>query len=131
LSIVNGQWSDKDMRDYKKIVAFQLADELVIEIYELTRKFPKEEMYGLTSQIRRAAVSITANIVEGARRASKKEYLQFLHVSQASLSEVEYYIHLSYKLEYLKENEFIKASDLCNKSFSKLYGLIESVKGEL
>jgi len=119
------------MRDYKKIIAYQLADELALSVYSITKKFPKDELYGLTSQIRRASVSIPANIVEGARRASKKEYLQFLYISQSSLSEVEYYIHLAYKLNYIDDAEYNKLNDQCSKTFSKLYGLIESVRKEI
>lgn len=119
------------MRDYKKIIAYQLADELAIAVYSTTKHFPKDELYGITSQMRRAAVSIPANIVEGARRASKKEYLQFLHIAQASLSEVEYYIHLAHELKYIDDNEYNKTNDLCSRTFSKLYGLIESVRKEI
>ena len=118
------------MRNYKKIVAYQMADELVLLVYGSTKLFPKNEMFGLTSQIRRAAVSVAANIVEGARRASKREYLQFLYISQSSLSEVEYYINLSYKLNYLDLEKFSSLDELCSKTFSKLYGLINSVQAE-
>ncbi len=119
------------MRNYKKIDAWRLSDELVVLIYSITKKFPKDERFGLISQIRRAAVSVPANIVEGSRRASKKEYLQFLYISNSSLSEVEYYVHLSKRLDYVNDKESNELSELCNKTFSKLYGLIESVKKEL
>jgi len=68
-------------RDYTKIRAWQLADELALLVYKMTKKFPKSEVWGLTSQMRRAAVSVPANIVEGSARKSKKEYLQFLYVA--------------------------------------------------
>ncbi len=107
------------------------ADQLVLNVYTVTKQYPKEEMFGITSQLRRASISIAANIVEGARRASKKEYLQFLHIAQGSLSEVEYYIHLSQKLSYLDEKKHSDLIDLINNTFSKLYGLIESVRREI
>jgi len=119
------------MRDYKKINAFQLADKLVVLVYSATKSFPKDELFGLTSQIRRAAVSVPANIVEGSRRASKKEYLHFLYIAQASLSEVEYYISLSFNLKYVNEDVSSKLNEASSKTFSKLYGLIESVRKEV
>ena len=67
------------MRDYTKIEAWKLADDLTVAIYDRTRLFPREEMYGLTSQLRRAAYSVPANIVEGSARESKKDYLYFLY----------------------------------------------------
>ena len=67
------------MRDYKKIKAWQLADDLTVAIYERTRSFPREELYGLTSQLRRASYSVPANVVEGASRESKRDYLHFLY----------------------------------------------------
>jgi four helix bundle protein len=83
------------MRDYTKIEAWRLADDLTVAIYECTRSFPKEEVYGLTSQLRRAAYSVPANIVEGASRASKKDYLHFLYIARGSLSETQYFVHLA------------------------------------
>jgi four helix bundle protein len=70
------------MRDYTKIEAWRLADDLTVAVYERTRSFPREEIYGLTSQMRRAAFSIPANIVEGASRESKKDYLHFLYIAR-------------------------------------------------
>jgi len=70
------------MRDYTKIEAWRLPDDLTVSVYEYTQSLPKEEIYGLTSQIRRAAYSVPANIVEGALRGSKKGYLHFLYISR-------------------------------------------------
>lgn len=70
------------MRDYTKIEAWRKADDLVIAVYELTLKFPKEELYGLTAQLRRAAYSVPANIAEGSARESKRDYLHFLYCSR-------------------------------------------------
>src|SRR5438067_13732741 len=89
------------MRDYTKIEAWRLADDLTVAVYERTRSFPKEEMYGLTSQLRRASYSVPANIVEGASRESKKDYLHFLYIARGSLSEAQYFIHLARRLDSL------------------------------
>ena len=74
------------MRDHTKLRAFELADEVAILIYRTTRKFPREETYGLTSQMRRAAVSVPSNIVEGCTRKSQADYLHFLEIAFGSLN---------------------------------------------
>ncbi|HWH71018.1 MAG TPA: four helix bundle protein, partial [Candidatus Sulfotelmatobacter sp.] len=89
------------MRNYTKIEAWKLADDLTVAIYERTGTFPKEELYGLISQIRRAAYSVPANIAEGASRESKRDYLHFLYIARSSLSETHYFIHLAGRLGYL------------------------------
>jgi four helix bundle protein len=96
------------MRDYTKIEAWKLADDLTVAVYERTRSFPREEIYGLTSQLRRAAYSVPANIVEGSSRESKKDYLHFLYIARGSLSETQYFIHLAFRLGYLAEGEASK-----------------------
>src|SRR5215475_9980773 len=93
------------MRDYTKIEAWRLADDLIVSVYERTRSFPREEVYGLTSQLRRAAYSVPANIVEGASRESKKDYLHFSYIARDSLSETQYFIHLARRLDYLSLQE--------------------------
>ena len=119
------------MRDYKNIKAFQLADELVVEIYKITKNFPKDEIYGLTSQLRRATVSIPANIAEGASRQHKKDYLNFLYVARGSLAEAEYLLHLANKLGYLDDKDFENTVSHKQSVAKTLYGLIESVGKEV
>lgn len=89
------------MRNHTKLKAFHLADRLARSVYRKTASFPKEEMFGLTSQLRRAVVSIASNIVEGSARQSKAEYLRFLDMAYGSAREVEYQISLSHRLGYL------------------------------
>src|SRR3989338_1995655 len=119
------------MRDYKNIKAYQLADKFVLEVYTITKNFLKEEMYGLISQLRRSAVSIPCNIAEGASRQHKKDYLQFLYVARGSLSESEYLVNLSQKLQYLTKQQFEKISNLLKDTAMTLFGLIRSFEGEL
>ncbi|MFA5337586.1 MAG: four helix bundle protein [Candidatus Omnitrophota bacterium] len=118
------------MRDYKNIKAYQFADDLVVEIYTATKDFPKEELYGLISQLRRAAVSVAANIAEGASRQHKKDYLQFLYIARGSIAETEYLLHLSARLNYLNSSEFGKIDNLRQETAKTLFGLIGSVEEE-
>jgi four helix bundle protein len=114
-------------RDFKKIKAWQHADEMVIEIYRNTKYFPKEELYGLTSQLRRAAVSVPANIAEGSNREHKKEYLNFLYIAQGSIAEVEYLLHLSKRIGYLKEKEYQEIEGIRIQTAKTLFGLIKYI----
>ncbi|MDA3938092.1 MAG: four helix bundle protein [Spirochaetia bacterium] len=93
------------MRDHRKLRAFQLADEVALLIYRVTKQFPKEEMYGLISQMRRASVSVPSNIVEGCTRESQAEYLRFLEIAFGSLRELHYQLGLSSRLGYFKDND--------------------------
>ena len=119
------------MRDYKNIKAYQLADNLVLDIYKATKGFPKDELYGVTSQLRRAAVSVPANIVEGSSRQHKRDYLNFLYTSRGSLAEAGYLLELSNKLEYLDKEEFNKIEELRIEVSKTLYGLIAAVAKEI
>lgn len=115
------------MRNYKKVVAWQRADQLTLEVYRVTREFPKEEIYGLTAQVRRSAYSVPANTAEGAGRESDAEYLRFLHIARGSLSETEYFLHLARNLDYLSEDEYEKLTVLVNQTFAALHGLIQAI----
>ena len=118
------------MRDYTKINAWRLADDLTVAVYQRTRSFPKEEIYGLTSQLRRASYSVPANIVEGASRDSKKDYLHFLYIARGSLSESQYFIHLSKRLGYLSADEADALESQTKDAFACLFGLIQAVEKE-
>src|SRR4030042_1222187 len=91
------------LRDHTKLRAFELADEVAVLIYRATRGFPKEEIYGLTSQMRRAAVSVPSNIVEGCARESQVEYLRFLEIAFGSLRELHYQFSLARRLGFFAE----------------------------
>jgi four helix bundle protein len=118
-------------RDFGKIRAWKLADELAINIYGLTKRFPSGEMFGIASQLRRAAYSIPANIAEGSNRTSKKEYLQFLSVASGSLAEVRCFLHLSKRLKYLSESESTTIHQMAEDVSKTLTGLILSIRNEV
>jgi len=89
------------MATHKELEVWKLGIDLVEKIYQITEEFPKEEIYGLTSQIRRAGISIPSNIAEGASRKNRKEYIQFLYIALGSLSELETQLIISQRLKYL------------------------------
>lgn len=91
------------MRDHTKLRAFELADALAMLVYQHTAGFPREEILGLTSQMRRAAVSVASNIVEGCARNSLADYLRFLDMAYGSVRELEYQITLAHRLGYLQD----------------------------
>jgi four helix bundle protein len=118
------------MRDYTKIEAWKLADDLTVAVYERTRAFPREEIYGLTAQLRRASYSVPANIVEGASRESKRDYLHFLYIARGSLSETQYFVHLAQRLGYLSSKEADDLRQQTKTTFACLHGLIQAVEKE-
>ena len=91
---------------YKNLIVWQKSDELVLLIYSQTKQFPKDELFGLTSQIRRASVSIPTNIVEGYARNSKTELRRFVVIALGSLAEVKYLLSLAVRLTYLDEKTY-------------------------
>jgi four helix bundle protein len=96
------------MITHKDLDIWKLGIELVEEVYKITAKFPKEEIYGLTNQMRRASVSISSNISEGAARGSKKEFIKFIYIALGSLAELETQIVISEKLGYLKNHNLME-----------------------
>jgi four helix bundle protein len=110
----------KDLDVWKKSIGF------VTDIYKETEKFPKSELYGLTSQVRRAAISIPSNIAEGATRKSKTEFKQFLYIALSSASEVETQLIIAKNLQFLKENEGLLNDLSCISKM--IQGLIKSIE---
>jgi four helix bundle protein len=119
------------MRDYTKIEAWRRADDLAVAVYRRTQSFPKEELYGLTAQLRRAAYSVPANIAEGAARGTKRDYLHFLHIARGSLAETQYFLHLAHRLGYLSDGDYEDLLDQTKAAFACLHGLIQAVQREL
>jgi four helix bundle protein len=119
------------MRDHNLLRAFALADELVIEIYKITKSFPKEEIYCLTSQIRRAAISIPSNIVEGCARESPNEYCRFLEIAYSSLKEANYQFTLAVRLGFVLDNKVKSLDDSFKETERVLSSLLRANRKRL
>lgn len=111
-------------KPHKKLQVWQQSMALVIDVYRITEKFPSKEIYGLTSQIRRAAVSVPSNIAEGAARQTKKEFVNFLHIAQGSLSELDTQIELANRLGYLTDKTRTNLDSQMEQIDKMLTGLI-------
>jgi four helix bundle protein len=118
----------KLIHSFRDLVVWQKSVVLVTEIYRLSKKFPKEEVFGLTSQIRRAAVSIPSNIAEGRGKSSKGEFQQFLHHSRGSLAEVETQIVIAQNLGYLNAADAEPVIEIIAEVGRLLHGLLTSLK---
>ncbi|MDP4207241.1 MAG: four helix bundle protein [Bacteroidota bacterium] len=119
------------MRPHKQLVAWKEAIELVKLIYKLTKLFPEDEKFGIISQLRRASVSVPANIAEGAARASSKEYSHFINIALGSLSEIDTLLTISFELAYLQEIDFNKAIQQSDKVTALSSGLYKSILNSL
>lgn len=115
-------------KGYHKLLVCQKLRVFIKDIYTLTEMFPKNEVFGLTSQLRRAVVSSLLNIVEGQRRQSKKDFLHFLDIADASLVEVEACLEIALDLSYLTQDEFEKLEEKRKEIMYMLISLIKSLK---
>ncbi|MEK7500976.1 MAG: four helix bundle protein [Patescibacteria group bacterium] len=113
---------------YRKLNVYLKAHELVLRTYKATREFPKQELFGLISQMRRAVISVVANIVEGYSRRTPNNKLQFYYIARGSLTELEYYIDLSYELGYLPEADYKNLQEILGDVGQLLNGFIKSIK---
>jgi len=116
------------MRDHTKLRAFELADELAVLVYRVTASFPREELYGLTSQMRRAALSVASNIVEGCARDSQADYLRFLYMAFGSLRELHYQLSLAKRLGFLSDQDSSLIEPKIVETEKVLNGLIRSLQ---
>ena len=112
-------------KDFTDLIVWQKAHKFVLEVYKITKSFPKEEVYGLTSQFRRAAVSIPANIAEGFIKKSDNDKMRYYNIAQGSLSECQYYLILSKDLEFYNNKELF---DLANEIGKLLNSYIKAIK---
>lgn len=115
------------MRDFHNLKVWAKAHEFVLGLYEVTADFPKTEIYGLTSQLRRAGVSIPANLAEGCGRHTKIEFARFLHVAMGSASEVQYHLLLAQNLKFLKTSDYQRLEDQVSEVKRMLTSLIQKL----
>ncbi len=112
---------------YKDLKVWQKADEFAYAVYRVTKKFPRDEVYGITSQIRRAALSVPTNIVEGYARKGDKELARFVNIAIGSIAETEYLLAFSQKLDYLTENEYCRMDASCSEVGKLLWSFYKTV----
>lgn len=117
------------MKDYHNLGVWKKGHELTLEIYACTRAFPKEELFGLTSQIRRASSSIPTNIAEGCGRGSDADFCRFLQIAMGSASETEYELHLSHDLDYLSDSQYEDLTTKAQEIKRMLTALMNKLKG--
>jgi four helix bundle protein len=123
--------SEKNQKPHRNLVAWQKGMDLVLEVYRLTQKFPAMELYGLTSQMRRAALSVPSNIAEGAADRTHSQFSNFLANALGSLNEVDTQMELSFRLGYISENEYNRISAMLDKCCAVTYGLRKSINVKL
>ena len=116
---------------YRDLIAWQKAMALATRVYEVTEAFPRREMYGLTRQVRDAAVSVPSNIAEGKGRQTKKDYLQFLYRARGSLLEAETQLEIGRNLKFLEEDVFVSVSEESHEVGRVLNGLIRDVRRQV
>ncbi len=119
------------VRDYKDLIVWQKSMDLLVEVYRLAKKLPKEETYGLSDQMRRAVVSIPSNIAEGKNRSSGKDFLRFLFIARGSRAEVETQLLACIRLNYLEEDDVENALKLCTEVGKMLSAMISKMSHNL
>jgi four helix bundle protein len=116
------------MRDHRNLRAFELADELALDIYRVTNNFPRSEQYGLTFQMRRAGLSTACNIVEGCARSTQAELLRFLDVAYGSARELDYQISIAHRLRYIDDSSFDSIRAKSEETCRVVAGLIRAFR---
>ena len=116
------------MQTYRDLIVWQKAISIVLKLYTETRSWPKDEVYGLTSQIRRSAVSIPSNIAEGYGRNSTGDYIRFLQIASGSLYEFQTQLEISFQLGYLNEEKYVEINSLSIEIEKMLSSLISKIK---
>ncbi len=117
--------------DYRELIVWQKAMGLVEAVYKMTASFPKEEIYGLTSQVRRASVSIPCNIAEGQGRRTTREFLAFLSIAHGSLKEVETQVMIARRLQFINEKKEFETLEMTTEIGRLISGLAKSLKKKL
>lgn len=122
---------EKDQKPHRNLIAWQKGMDLVIQVYQLTQDFPASELYGLSSQLRRAAVSVPSNIAEGAANRTASQFAHFLANALGSLNELDTQMELCFRLGYLAENQFNQICKLLNECLALTYGLRKSITNKV
>ena len=117
--------------DYKELQVWQKAMDLVVEIYKISKLLPKEEVYGISDQLRRSAVSIPSNIAEGQSRNSAKEFIQFLSIARGSLAELETQLLICIKVNMLSEDNIADAQNIITEIGNMIKGLMNKLNSKL
>jgi len=128
LRFMNGKQQNTKIKEFTDLVSWQESHKLVVNIYKLTKKFPKNEIFGLTSQMQRSAVSITSNIAEGFGRQRYKEKVQFYYMSQGSLTELKNQLLIAKDIGYIDQKEYNKIQEQLEIAHRLLQGLITKSK---
>ena len=118
------------MKDFRKLSVWEKSHSLAVEIYQISSNFPQNEIYGITSQIRRACVSIPANIAEGCGRDGEAEFRRFLHIALGSASELEYHLLLTRDLKMLNEEKHKQLDDRVTEIKRMLTSLVQKLKAD-
>lgn len=119
--------SDTKNIGYERLIVWQSADELAWAVYQITFNFPKEKLYGLTSQLRRAILSVVLNIVEGHARNSRKEFRHFLNISLGSLVESDYLLKFALRCKYLSKEDYDRLASLRSRCGKLLWNFMKSL----
>lgn len=119
---------DKSNKGYHKLIVWQRAHKFAVSVYKKTKGFPNSELYGLVNQLRRAVISVPANVVEGYSRKSKKEFLRYLNIAQGSLAECEYYLEFAKELKFLNKKDYEALDKMRGEVGFLLYKFISSLK---
>jgi four helix bundle protein len=114
---------------YENLDAWKEATNLAVKIYQVTKNFPKEEIFGITSQLRRASISISTNIAEGAGRKSRKDFKQFVHIASGSLNEVESVLHICFRLNLTTGDSCKKLNESTERVGRLIGGLLKYLNG--
>lgn len=115
------------MRDFRKIQVWQKSHELALRLYKVTSVFPREELYGLTSQIRRASASIPSNIAEGCGRNTQTELARFVHIASGSASELDYHLLLAHDLGFINQEIYLELGNMVSEIKRMLHGFEQTV----
>ena len=118
------------MQDFRNLRVWQKAHELTLEVYKCTQRFPREELYGLTSQMRRAAASSPANLAEGCCRQGDTEFSRFAQIALGSISELEYFLVLSRDLSFVNNDDYERLDSLLNETKRMLIALIQKLRSQ-